>query len=86
MTRKGKYIKFRRHFLLCFKTMGYLQTCMMCTSLSDSIKNRSFIYCFKKSLSMFRLLQQFEHFLAVRICKLIACIVVSLTFLAFKGV
>ena len=32
MTRKGKYIKFPRHFLLCFKTMGYLQTCMMCTS------------------------------------------------------
>lgn len=61
MTRKGKYIKFPRHFLLCFKTMGYLRTCMMCTSLSDSIKNRSFIYCFKKSLSMFRLLQQFEH-------------------------
>ena len=61
MTRKGKYIKFPPHFLLCFKTMGYLQTCMMCTSLSDSIKNRSFIYCFKKSLSMFRLLQQFEH-------------------------
>ena len=61
MTRKGKYIKFPRHFLLCFKTMGYLQTCMKCTSLSDSIKNRSFIYCFKKSLSMFRLLQQFEH-------------------------
>ena len=61
MTRKGKYIKFPRHFLLCFKTMGYLQTCMMFTSLSDSIKNRSFIYCFKKSLSMFRLLQQFDH-------------------------
>ena len=61
MTRKGKYIKFPRHFWLCFKTMGYLQTCMMCTSPSDSIKNRSFIYCFKKSLSMFLSLQQFEH-------------------------
>ena len=33
MSGKGKYIKFPRHFLLCFKTMGYLQTCMMCTSL-----------------------------------------------------
>ena len=61
MTRKGKYIKFPCHFLLCFKTMGYSQICMMCTSLSDSIKYRSFIYCFKKSLSMFRLVQQFEH-------------------------
>ena len=47
MTGKGKYIKFPRHFWLCFKTMGYLQTRMMCTSLSDSIKNRSFIYWFK---------------------------------------
>ena len=61
MTWKGKYIKFPRHFWLCFKTIGYLQTCMMCTSLSDSVKNRSFINCFKKSLSMLRSLQQFEH-------------------------
>ena len=86
ITRKGKYIKFPRHFWLCFKPMGYLQTCMMCTSLSDS--GLKIVHLFIALINRFRCpftSTVWTHFLALRICKLTAFIVVSLTFLAFKG-